>query len=349
MASAPERPGPRAPRIRDVAERAGVGVGTVSRVLNDSPGVARATRERVRAVVDELGYRPSAAARRLSLGRTMTLGVIAPFFTSPSVVERLRGIDDVVGGSAYDLTLFNIETRDQRRAALRRFARRDRVDGIIVISLPLMAAEVRALHRDQLPTVLVDVADALLPNVAIDDVAGGAMAAAHLLAAGHRDIAFVGDVENNPFAFASSQRRLEGMREVMSEAGVALPARYVRRGPYGRETALELTRELLALRRRPTAIFAASDVQAFGVLDAAARAGLSVPGDLSVIGFDDIELAAAIGLTTVRQPLRESGRLGAHLLLAALDAEGTSSADAPPPALPALEVVVRRTVSQPLT
>ena len=257
-----------------MAERAGVGIGTVSRVLNDSAGVAEATRVRVRAVMDELGYRPSATARNLSLGRTQTLGVIAPFFTSPSVVERLRGIDDVVGRSAYDLTLFNIETLDQRRAALRRFARRDRVDGVIVISLPLTPAEVRALHRDGVPTVLVDVAQSLVPNVAIDDVAGGAMAAGHLLDAGHRDIAFVGDVENNPFAFASSQRRLEGMREVMGEAGVALPARYVRRGPYGRESALELTRELLALRRRPTAIFAASDVQAFGVLDAAARAGL---------------------------------------------------------------------------
>ena len=212
------------------------------------------------------------------------------------MVERLRGIDDVVGRSAYDLTLFNIETLEQRRAALRRFARRDRVDGVIVISLPLRPTEVRALHRDGVPTVLVDVAHALLPNVAIDDVAGGALAAGHLLAAGHRNIAFVGDVENNPFAFASSQRRLEGLRRVMSEARVALPARYVRRGPFGREIALELTRELLALRRRPTAIFAASDVQAFGVLDAAARAGLTVPGDLSVIGFDDIELAAAIGL-----------------------------------------------------
>ena len=162
--------------------------------------------------MDELGYRPSATARNLSLGRTQTLGVIAPFFTSPSVVERLRGIDDVVGRSAYDLTLFNIETLEQRRAALRRFARRDRVDGVIVISLPLRPTEVRALHRDGVPTVLVDVAHALLPNVAIDDVAGGALAAGHLLAAGHRNIAFVGDVENNPFAFASSQRRLEGMR-----------------------------------------------------------------------------------------------------------------------------------------
>ena len=331
-----------------MAERAGVGIGTVSRVLNDSPGVAHATRVRVRAVMDELGYRPSAAARNLSLGRTQTLGVIAPFFTSPSVVERLRGIDDVVGGSAYDLTLFNIETRDQRRAALRRFARRDRVDGVIVISLPLRPAEVRALHRDGLPTVLVDVAHALLPNVAIDDVAGGAMAARHLLVAGHRHVAFVGDVEDNPFAFASSQRRLEGFRRALGEAGVTLPANRIRRGPFGRESAVHLTRQLLALRRRPSAIFAASDVQAFGVLDAAARAGLSVPGDLSVIGFDDIELAAAIGLTTVRQPLRESGRLGARLLLHALSGE-EASVGAALARLPELEVVARRTVSQPLT
>ena len=179
-------------------------------MLNESPGVADATRVRVRAVMDELGYRPSPTARNLSLGRTQTLGVIAPFFTSPSVVERLRGIDDVVGRSAYDLTLFNIETLDQRRAALRRFARRDRVDGVIVISLPLRPAEVRALHRDGVPTVLIDVSHALLPNVAIDDVAGGAMAACHLLEAGHRHVAFVGDVEDRAFAFSSSQRRLEG-------------------------------------------------------------------------------------------------------------------------------------------
>src|SRR5512133_2218146 len=151
VASAPERPARRAPRIRDVAARAGVGVGTVSRVLNDAPGVARATREHVRAIMDELGYRPSPTARNLSLGRTQTLGVVAPFFTQPSVVERLRGIADVVGRSAYDLTLFNVETAEQRRDALVRFARRDRVDGVIVISLPLRGAEVRALHRDGVP------------------------------------------------------------------------------------------------------------------------------------------------------------------------------------------------------
>jgi DNA-binding LacI/PurR family transcriptional regulator len=340
VASAPDHTGPRAPRIRDVAARAGVGVGTVSRVLNDSPGVAHATRKRVRAVMDELGYRPSATARNLSLGRTQTLGVIAPFFTSPSVVERLRGIDDIVGDSVYDLTLFNIETREQRRTALRRFARRERVDGVIVISLPLTVAEVRALDRAGVPAVLVDVAQGMLPHVAIDDVAGGALAARHLLAAGHRRVAFIGDVKDEAFGFASSERRLQGFRSALREAGATLPAGYVKRGPFGRESAGQLTRQLLGLRQRPTAVFAASDVQAFGVLDAAARVGLTVPDDLSVMGFDDIELAGAIGLTTVRQPLRESGRMGAELLLGALDGNGRT-----PGALPDLTVVERRTVA----
>jgi DNA-binding LacI/PurR family transcriptional regulator len=308
-------------------------------VLNDSAGVSNATRQRVRAVMDELGYRPSTTARNLSLGRTQTLGVIAPFFTSPSVVERLRGIDDVVGASAYDLTLFNIETREQRRVAVRRFAAPSRVDGVIVISLPLTAAEVRALHRDGVPAVLIDVAQAMLPHIAIDDVGGGALAARHLLDAGHRRVAFIGDVKDETFGFASSERRLQGFRSALRAGGATLPAGYVKRGPFGRESAGRLTRQLLGLRERPTAVFAASDVQAFGVLDAAARVGLTVPDDLSVIGFDDIELASAIGLTTVRQPLRESGRLGARLLLSALDGGG-----AVPTALPELTVVERRTV-----
>jgi LacI family transcriptional regulator, galactose operon repressor len=293
-------------------------------------------------VMDELGYRPSSTARNLSLGRTQTLGVIAPFFTSPSVVERLRGIDDVIGDSAYDLTLFNIETLEQRHAALRRFARRTRIDGVIVISLPLTAAEVRAMGRDGLPAVLVDVANSDLPHVAIDDVEGGAIATRHLLDAGHHQIAFVGDVKDIEFGFASSERRLDGFQSALSDAGVALPPGYVKRGPFGRASASRLARQLLALRRRPTAIFAASDVQAFGVLDAAARAGLAVPEDLSVIGFDDIELASAIGLTTVRQPLRESGQAGARLLLSALDGGAAGAVE-----LPGLTVVKRRTVGAP--
>jgi len=323
-----------------VASLAGVGVGTVSRVLNDSPGVSDATRRRVRAAMRELGYRPSPAARRLSLGRTLTVGVVAPFFTSPSVVERLRGIDDVIGRSTYDFMLFNVETLEQRADALAQFARRDRVDGVIVISLPLHDDEVAGLARERLRTVLVDVAHPGLPAVSIDDVEGGRLAARHLIEAGHRCVAYVGDPPDNPFGFRSSEHRLQGFRAALAECGLPLPPERIQCGPYGREGAGELTGRLLELPERPSAVFAASDVQAFGVMDAALRAGLDVPGDLSVVGFDDIELAGAIGLTTVRQPLRESGRRGAELLLAALGAppsEGNGE-------LPPLAIADRRTV-----
>ncbi|MGZ4269748.1 MAG: LacI family DNA-binding transcriptional regulator [Solirubrobacteraceae bacterium] len=341
MAGAADRTASRTPRIRDVAARAGVGVGTVSRVLNDSPGVSRATRERVRAVVEELGYRPSHAARNLSLGRTQTLGVIAPFFTRPSVVERLRGIDDIVGTSPYDLMLFNVETPEQRTAALARFARRDRVDGVIVISLPLTDAEVRAFEREGVRAVLVDARHAGLAHVTIDDVEGGRLAGRHLIEAGHQRIAFVGDRQDNPFGFGSSQWRLQGLRTALAEAGRTLPAELIKRGPHGRAAAHAMTSELLALDEPPTAVFAASDVQALGVLDAADEAGVDVPEGLSVVGFDDVELAGAAGLTTVRQPLRESGRAGARLLLGAL--EGEPPADL---ALPPVALVPRRTVAR---
>jgi LacI family transcriptional regulator len=168
------------------------------------------------------------------------------------------------------------------------------------------------------------------------------LAVRHLLDAGHRRIAFVGDREGNPFGFGSSQRRLEGMTEVLSDAGVGLPAELVRRGPHGRASAHAMTAELLALASPPTAVFAASDVQALGVLDAAQEAGVAVPEALSVIGFDDVDLAGAAGLTTVRQPLRESGRAGARLLLSELgdDVAGAITA------LPAVELVRRRTVGR---
>lgn len=345
MAGATDRHQSRPPRIRDVAARAQVGVGTVSRVLNDSPGVAGATRERVLKVVAELGYVPSTAARNLALGTTQTLGVVAPFFTQASVVERLRGIDDIVGASRYDLTLFNVETLEQRRDAFSRFARRDRLDGLIVISLPPTPAEVKAMRRERLPVVLVDVAHRGVPGVTIDDVEGGRLAARHLLDAGHRRIAFVGDRDGNPLGFDSSARRLRGLCEVLDAAGAPLDPALARHGLHSRELAATLAAELLTMApgRRPTAVFAASDTQALGVIDAATAAGLDVPGDVSVVGFDDLELAAALGLTTVRQPLRGTGRLGARMLLAAL-AGGRPRSQV---AIEGVELVARRTVGPP--
>ena len=328
-----------APTIRDVARHSGLSVATVSRVLNDMPWVSPATRDRVIRAVDELGFRRSATARSLSLGRSQMIGVVAPFFTSPSCVERLRGISERLAQHGYDLMLFDVETPGQRTDALRDFAQRDRVDGLLVISLPLSDEEVDALQRDDLPVVLVDIGHPGLPHVLIDDVRGGELATEHLLAKGHRRIGFIGDLPANPFGFMSSERRREGFRRALRAAEIEAGDDLERLGVHGREPARELARELLANGERPTAIFAACDVQAFGVLEAAEALGLRVPDDVAVIGFDDVEMAATVGLTTVRQPLRDSGARGAELLLTAIEGDGQP----PIEELEPLAVVERRT------
>ena len=322
------------PTIRDVAKRAGVGVGTVSRVLNDSPLVTAGMRVRVLGAIEELGFRPNAAARSLSVGRTHHVGVVAPFFTSPSSVERLRGVSEHLTARGYGLLLLDIETARQRATVLSDLSR---LDGLLVMSLPLTDGEVASLARDRMPTVLVDSAHPRLTHVAIDDVEGGRLAAEHLLARGHRRIAFVGDREYPSFGFTSSELRREGFRAGLAQARLEPAAELL--GGHEREDAHALTASLLAEPDPPTAVFAASDVQALGVLEAAYAAGLRVPAELAVIGFDDIELAAAAGLTTVRQPLRQSGRLGAELLIAAIE----RVAEPPPARLDPLVVVERRT------
>jgi DNA-binding LacI/PurR family transcriptional regulator len=311
MGPAREEEVPGVPTIAEVAERAGVGVGTVSRVLNGSPAVSRATRGRVLAVIDELGYAPNAAARALSTGRTCTVGVVAPFLTRPSVVERLRGVSRRIAAAGYQLVLFDVE----RPRPLAELAGAGRMDGLVLISLVPRDAELERLRAAGIPVVLVDAEHPDLPCVFIDDVEGGRLAAEHLLRLGHRRIGFIGDAEG-PFGFTSTPRRREGAARACAAAGAEL---LVRSGPHGRDRARVLAAELLAAPGRPTAIFAASDTQALGVLEAADAAGLRVPRDLSVVGFDDVEMARYAGLTTVAQPLEESGLRGAELLLGALD------------------------------
>ncbi len=339
MDAVPPKSRDRAPTIRDVARHAKVGVGTVSRVLNDSPLVSEDARLRVHRTIDELGYRRSSTARNLSLGRTQMIGVVAPFFTSNSVLERLRGVVDRLRDHGdYDLVLFDVETLTQRDDAFRSFARTDRVDGLLVISLRPTDDEVESLRREGLPVVLVDVVHPALPRIVIDDVLGGAMATEHLLDRGHTNIGFVGD-EPSPFGFTSSERRRHGMARALHRAGIAHSDALERRAPHGRQQARASAESLLRLPDRPTAIFAASDEQAMGVLEAARAMGLRVPEDLAVIGFDDIEVAEVLGLTTVHQPLRETGARGVELLLTAIDGDGAD----PTEELAPLTVMARRT------
>jgi LacI family transcriptional regulator len=307
--------------IADVAAHAGVGAGTVSRVLNESPRVSERTRARVLAAIELLDYRPNPLARGLSRGRCQTLGVVVPFFTHASAVERLRGVAAALDGSRYDLVLFNVESplhRDEHFATL---TRRDRADGLLIMSLPPPAHSLARLAEAGVPMVLLDAQGAGVPAVVTDDVEGGRIATHHLLALGHERIAFIGDDPDNPLGFTAGSSREAGYRETMADAGVTIPAGYVCHGPHVRSLARRLTERLLARRDRPTAVFASSDTQALGVLEAARASGIDVPGEVSVVGFDDVEVSSYAGLTTVRQPLFESGRLGAQILLDALEDE----------------------------
>ncbi len=305
-------------RMVDVAARAGVGVATVSRVLNGSGAVSPPTRARVLDAMRELEYRPSSVARNLSLRRTLVIGVVVPFFTSPSAVVRVRGIVSALDGSPYDLALFDVESADRQRRAFEMLGYGDRADGLLIVSLVPPPEELARLEAAHIPCVLVDAPSAVLPNVVVDDVFGGELATRHLIDLGHRRIAFIGDKPPDQFRFHASRDRTEGYERALAAVGLPLRPEYVRAGTHSRHLARSIAEDLLRLPEPPSAIFAASDIQALGVLEAARALGIDVPGDLSVVGFDDIEIASYASLTTIRQPLYESGSRGCELLLQAL-------------------------------
>jgi DNA-binding LacI/PurR family transcriptional regulator len=301
-------------RIADVAARAGVGVATVSRVLNGRVGVRPATRERVVEAIEALNYRPSSLARSLSLQRTMVVATLLPWFTNPSAVQRVRGIVEGLSPSNYDLMVFDIEAEGRQRRAFELFDRGDRADGLLVVSTLPPESEVERLRAADIPCVLIDAVHPAFPSIAVDDVGGGEIATRHLVELGHRRVALIGDPPPE-FRFDWSRDRTRGYERALAVAGIELREDYVREGTRLPHVARAIATELLSLPERPTAVFAASDTQAIGVLEAARALRISVPGELSVIGFDDIEVASYVGLTTVRQPLLESGRRGAKLLL----------------------------------
>lgn len=311
--------------IRDVAKKAGVGLGTVSRVINDSPAVSPATRQRVQEAIAELNFIPNPTARRLSLGKTLNIAVIVPFFTRPAMIGRLRGIENTLAESEYDLIIYNVETVERRDELFRDIPRHERADGVIIVSLSPCDNDLPGLTKADVPVVLVDANHPSLSNlnrVVVDDIEGGRLATQHLIDLGHRRIGYISDHLSTPFNFTSSLHRFWGYRSALELAGIEFRSEYHGQGEHGREEACWQAAKMLQLSEPPTAIFAASDTQAIGVLEAAIQAGLKVPGDLSVIGYDDIEVAGHFGLTTIRQQLYKSGQRGVELLLDALETAG---------------------------
>jgi len=324
--------------IYDVAQLANVSISTVSRVLNSPTQVNEATRLRVLAAIDELNFVPKAEAAARARKGTGRIGVLAPLIAYPSFVQRLRGVA-TLADSAYEMVIYNVESAARRDGYLATLPVTRRLDGLIIMALPFGDEAAHRLRTHHLATVTIECAHPFFSSVEIDDRAGGEMVARYLIERGHRRFGFVGDAEVPDYAIHTSEKRLAGYRRALAEAGFSLPDENLRLGRHSLEEARRLAGELLDLPEPPTAIFAPSDTQAMGVLRAARERGVAVPSELAVIGFDDVEVANYVGLTTVRQPLEESGRVAVDLLLARLVNRARSIQRVTLP----LEIVVRET------
>ncbi|MGD0605392.1 MAG: LacI family DNA-binding transcriptional regulator [Streptosporangiaceae bacterium] len=323
--SAGSAPAVRRVTIADVAVDAGVGVGTVSRVLNRSDQVRAATLRAVQDSIERLGYRPSHAAAALVRGTPRTIAVIVAHLTRPSTVVRVASALAAFEEQGYDTIVCNVDTPLERDRHLEALLPTHRADGVLAICLPFSREQLGQFSRAGVALVTVDAPNPGVPQTVIDDVLGGALATRHLIGLGHRRIGFIGDMASGKppagLGFVSSARRLRGYKQALAAAGIAVEAGLIRRGTHDAATAAEHAAQLLKSADPPSAIFAASDTQALGVLAAADRLGVAVPDQLSVVGFDDIESAAFVRLSTVRQPLGTSGTEGARRLCALLRGE----------------------------
>ncbi len=320
-----ESPRVRRVTIADVAADAGVGVGTVSRVVNGGEQVRASTMRAVLDSIDRLGYRPSHAAAALVRGTPHTVALVVAHLTRPSTVVRVASALAVLEEQGYDTIVCNVETPLERDRHLEALLPTHRADGVLAVCLPLSRDQLDQFSRAGVALVSVEAANSGVPQTVIDDVAGGRLATGHLISLGHRRIGFVGDMPSSKppagLGFTSSANRLRGYKQALMAAGIGVEAGLIRRGPHDAAAAAEHTAQLLKSADPPSAIFAASDTQATGVLAAADRLGVAIPEQLSLVGFDDIESAAFLGLSTVRQPLAVSGADGARRLCALLRGE----------------------------
>jgi len=329
--------------LADVAARAGVSMMTVSRVLNNRPGVSADTRERVLQAAHAAGYVPHVPARGLASGRTGMLGVVLANLSDTYYSEILQGAVMEAEAQGCRLILHLTGTSDAREIAQVTTLLGGSVDGLLLV-LPRAADHyIATVAQKRFPCVLVDhrMLDTPLPAVRSANRAGGVVATQYLLGLGHRCIGFVtGDM-----GYGCSAERLEGYRAALLEAGIAPDARYVQYGDWTQESGRQAAEALLRLDPRPTAIFASNDLEALGVYEAARAAGLHVPGQLSVMGFDDrLEARQAYPrMTTVRQPLAAMGGRAVQMVLALVSGQPLPE---PVVELPT-ELVVRASTSSP--
>jgi LacI family transcriptional regulator len=330
-----------APTLAHVAKIAGVSQMTASRALNDRPGVSRETRDEVLRIAADIGYVVNRSAQKLSGARNGVIGIITPMLDNQFVSELILGVGRAARAIHYETLVYTVfdEDRDAHRSVLgllQQFA-----DGVVAI-LPRDSAYFDALAAAHVPVVLIDQRGSLthFPSVSVDNYGGGCLAVEHLVELGHRRIAFISGDET----IEGVRDRRRAYQDTLERHGLSSESALVAEGDLSQVTAFEATSRLLEMREPPTAIFAANDLSAFGAIAAVREAGLRVPDDISVIGFDDIPMAAQVhpALTTVRQPFQQMARAAVSTLLASINGTEAAAARITLPA----ELVIRQSTSR---
>ncbi len=310
--------------IYDVAKRAGVGIGTVSRVINNSPQISPKTRKKVLKVINELKYQPHAMAQSLARKKTNTIACIVPDFTGYFFMALLSGIQSEMTSHGLDLILYSVDEPNKQETFLKRTLREKKVDGVLLLSLQISERYVEKFTRSGFPIVLVDSLSERLDSFAVENIQGGFIATQHLIETGHRRIAMITGSEKSTPAV----QRLTGYRQALTHYHLPYDERLVfqvkdqmpqtlqHNHGFNKHVGYAALQQFLALdKERPTAVFAASDVQAMGAIRAATDARLQIPDDVAIIGYDDIELAELLDLTTMRQPMYQMGQLAIRRLV----------------------------------
>jgi DNA-binding LacI/PurR family transcriptional regulator len=331
----------RASTVEDVAARAQVSVATVSRALRGLPNVAPATRARVEAAAGELSYHPNPNASRLAAGRTRSIGIAIPVLGQWYFAQVLAGVEAALAPEGYDLLVYSAAgPEDRRRFFSDAHPIRKRVDGLILVEMVMPEAEVSPWEGTGIHVISIGQQMPAFGSVSIDDRAASRDAVRHLLNLGHREVGFIGAAtEDDPFHFTVPSARHDGYLDALVERGVVARPEHQTTGRFTVASGRTAMDQLLAAPVRPSAVHAISDEMAVGAMQSIAQHGLSVPEDVSLIGFDDHEVAEAVGLTTVRQRPTAIGARAAVRLIAELG-------DAPPPGADAderlpTELVVR--------
>jgi LacI family transcriptional regulator len=312
--------------IKEVAARAGVSVATVSNVLNRPEIVARATRDRVNAAIKELGFIRNESARQLRAGRSRTIGLVVLDVANPFFTDLARGVEDEASKAGLAVILCNSDDQERKEKRYLELLEEHRVQGVLITPVAGAGSRLARLQKRGTPVVLVDSRSPSRGqcSVAVDDVLGGDLAVSHLLATGHERIAYIG----GPPAIRQVADRYEGARRALARADLPPETMTViDAGSLNVAAGQKAGAEIVALpaRRRPTAVFCGNDLIALGFLQEMTRGRVRVPEDISIVGYDDIDFAAAaaVPLTSVRQPRQQLGRSAARMLIEESTADDT--------------------------